>query len=219
VKEVTYSREKAMGTELSSNTLGNPMKKSAALVIFTLLLFAAGKASGDSYARPIDRAHSTIKVYVYKSGILSTLAHDHEIEAPIEQGEVTGSAASPVVDVRVGSRALRVLDAEVSADTRAKIQATMLGAEVLDVSRFPEIHFQSTSVEPSGANHWMVHGNLELHGQNHPVSFEVTLQDGFYAGTALLKQSEFGITPVKLAGGTIRVKDEIKVMFSIALGP
>jgi polyisoprenoid-binding protein YceI len=111
------------------------------------------------------------------------------------------------------------LDAEVSADTRAKIQATMLGAEVLDVSRFPEIHFQSTSVEPSGANHWMVHGNLELHGQNHPVSFEVTLQDGFYAGTALLKQSEFGITPVKLAGGTIRVKDEIKVMFSIALGP
>jgi polyisoprenoid-binding protein YceI len=124
---------------------------------------------------------------------------------------------SPVVDVRVSSQDLRVLDTEVSANTRAKIQATMLGAEVLDVSRFPEIRFQSTGVERNGANHWVVHGKLELHGQNHPVSFEVTLKDGFYEGMVLLKQSEFGITPVKLAAGAIRVKDEIKVTFSITL--
>jgi len=33
----------------------------------------------------------------------------------------------------------------------------------------------------------------------------------------VLKQTEFGITPVKVAGGTVKVKDEVKVAFSIAL--
>jgi polyisoprenoid-binding protein YceI len=117
----------------------------------------------------------------------------------------------------VDSSKLRVLDTEVSDSTRAKIQVTMQGAEVLDVVHFPEIHFQSTAVEPSGTDHWVIHGNLDLHGQTHPISFEVTLKDGLYAGAALLKQSEFGITPVRVAGGTIKVKDEIKVAFPIAL--
>jgi len=83
--------------------------------------------------------------------------------------------------------------------------------------QFPEIHFQSTRVEAGGTGHWVVHGNLDLHGQTHPISFEVALKDGLYQGTAVLKQSGFGITPVKIAGGTVKVKDEIKAMFSIAL--
>jgi len=33
----------------------------------------------------------------------------------------------------------------------------------------------------------------------------------------VLNQSGFGITPVRVAGGTVKVKDEIKVAFSIAL--
>jgi polyisoprenoid-binding protein YceI len=93
----------------------------------------------------------------------------------------------------------------------------MQGAEVLDVGHFPENHFRSTGVEPNGADHWIVHGNLDLHGQTHPISFEVALKDGLYQGTAVLKQSGFGITPVKVPGGTVKVKDEVKIAFSIAL--
>jgi len=37
-----------------------------------------------------------------------------------------------------------------------------------------------------------------------------------YQGAAVLKQTGFGITPVKVAGGTVKVKDEVKVAFSIA---
>ena len=55
-----------------------------------------GPAISGSEGRPIDCAHSTITVYVYKTGILSTLAHNHEIEAPIEWGEVKGSENSSV---------------------------------------------------------------------------------------------------------------------------
>jgi polyisoprenoid-binding protein YceI len=191
------------------------MKKSTAFIVLTLLVCVMRPAFGDSEGLPIDRARSTITVHVYKTGILSTLAHNHEIEAPIEWGEVKGSEGSSV-ELRVKSSELRVLDTEVSDGTRAKIQAT-LQTEVLDVHRFPEIHFQSTEVEPSGTDHWTIHGNLDLHGQTHPISFEVALKNGLYEGTAVLKQSGFGITPVTIAGGAVKVKDEIKVTFSIAL--
>ena len=176
----------------------------------------AGPVFANTEGRPIDNARSTMTVYVYKTGILSGLAHNHEIEAPIEWGEVHDSE-SPSVELRIESGKLRVLDAEASDGTRAKLQATMQSAEVLDAGHFPEILFRSTGVEPSGTDHWVIHGNLDLHGQTHPISFEVTLKDGLYQGTAALKQTGFGITPVKVAGGTVKVKDEIKVVFSIAL--
>ncbi len=190
--------------------------KNKVFAILTLLVSMPGPAFGAPERRPIDRTHSTMTVYVYKTGILSGLAHNHEIEAPIEWGEVNDSE-SPSVELRVDSSKLRILDPEVSDGTRTTIQATMQSAQVLDVGHFPEIHFRSTGVEPSGMDHWVIHGNLELHGQTHPISLEVALKDGLYQGTAVLKQTGFGITPVKVAGGTVKVKDEIKVVFSIAL--
>ena len=72
-------------------------------------------------------------------------------------------------------------------------------------------------MEPGGTDHWILHGILDLHGQTHPISFEVALKDGLYQGSAVLKQTGFGITPIKVAGGTVKVKDEVKVAFSIAL--
>ena len=204
--------------EARTKTLGledlNERTKTA-FIALTLFVSLAGPVFGASGTRPIDPAHSTIKVYAYKTGILAGLAHNHEIEAPIEWGEVNDSG-SPSVELRVDSSKLRVLDPEASDGTRATIQATMQGPEVLDVGHFPQIHFQSTGVEPTGTDHWVIHGNLDLHGQTHPISFEVALKDGFYQGTAVLKQTGFGITPVKIAGGTVKVKDEIKVAFSIA---
>ena len=205
-------RKKVAGLD----TLNKQMKKSTALVMLAALLHLAGPAYGASEKRSIDSVHSKITIHVYKTGLFSGLAHDHEIEAPIEWGEVSDSE-SPSVEVRVSSNKLRVLDPEASEGTRAKIQSTMQGAEVLDAGRFPEIHFQSTAVEPSGTDHWVVHGNLELHGQTHPVSVDVTLKDGLYGGAAVLKQTQFGITPVKIAGGTVKVKDEIKLEFSVTV--
>jgi hypothetical protein len=43
----------------------------------------------------------------------------------------------------------------------------------------------------------------------------VALQDGRYRGTVVLKQRDFGITPISIAGGTVKVKDELKVEFDI----
>jgi polyisoprenoid-binding protein YceI len=171
---------------------------------------------GQAGGRAIDRDHSSLKIHVSKSGFFSAFAHNHDIEAPIVSGDVQ-TAGSSSVELRVDARKLRVLDPELSESTRARIQKTMEGPQVLDADRFPEIHFLSNEVEAKGADHWVVRGTLDLHGQSHPVTVGVTFKDGFYRGSAMFKQSAFGMTPVTVAGGTVKVKDELKVDFSIAL--
>ena len=71
--------------------------------------------------------------------------------------------------------------------------------------------------EPAGAGSWSVHGELTLHGQTRPVAVEVREKSGHYVGTARLKQTDFGIKPIKIAGGTVRVKDEVRIDFDIQL--
>jgi polyisoprenoid-binding protein YceI len=204
-----------------ASELGNaemPMKKisNAMLAGLAALGCVTWAAATGPERRVIDGAHSSLKVLVLKSGFFSAFAHNHEIEAPIESGEVTESG-NPSVELRVDARKMSVLDPEASTDTRAQVQKTMLGPQVLETERFSEIHFQSTEVEAKGVNHWLVHGKLDLHGQSHPVTVDVNFKDGLYRGTAALKQTEFGIKPVTVAGGTVKVKDEIKVEFAIAL--
>jgi polyisoprenoid-binding protein YceI len=165
--------------------------------------------------RTIDTAKSVMTVHVYKSGVFSAFGHDHEIAAPISGG--TADPAGRRVELHARATALRVSDAKVSDKDREEIQKTMLGAEVLDAERYPEITFRSTSVDAAGARSWKVTGDLTLHGQTHPVTVEVREADGHYVGTARFKQTEFGIKPVKIAGGAVRVKDELQLDFNIQL--
>jgi polyisoprenoid-binding protein YceI len=181
-----------------------------------LTLPVAMRSGGRPARRAIDVGHSSLKIHVSKSGFFSAFAHNHEIEAPIVSGEVQ-ITGTPSVELRVDTRKMRVLDPEAPESTRAQIQKTMQGPQVLDADRFPEIHFLSSEVDAKGTDHWVVRGILDLHGQSHPVTADVTLKDGRYLGTATFKQTAFGITPVTVGGGTVKVKDELKIEFSIAL--
>jgi hypothetical protein len=43
----------------------------------------------------------------------------------------------------------------------------------------------------------------------------VSLEGRHYRGSASFKQSNFGINPIRIAGGTVKVKDEVKIEFDI----
>jgi YceI-like domain len=58
---------------------------------------------------------------------------------------------------------------------------------------------------------------LTLHGQTRPITVEIRESSGHYVGASRFKQTEFGMKPVKVAGGTIKVKDEVRVEFDIHL--
>jgi polyisoprenoid-binding protein YceI len=165
-------------------------------------------------SQAIDVNKSSLKVRVFKSGAFSAFAHDHEIQAPIDEGKID-SSASPSVQLRVDSRKMRVLDPDISVDKRAEIQHTMEGNAVLDVAHFPEISYRSTAITKTGEAHWEVHGNLNLHGKNQLVVVVVSLEGRHYRGSASFKQSNFGINPIRIAGGTVKVKDEVKIEFDI----
>lgn len=187
--------------------------KSNSRYLALLALSFAGVAAGSAQPRAIDTAKSTMTVHVYKTGVLSAFGHDHEVSAPISRGTLDASAHK--VELHVSAAALHVIDAKASDKDRAEVQTTMLGPEVLEVSKHKEIAFQSTGADAAGAGVWKVTGNLTLHGETRPVSMEVHEKDGRYAGTCRLKTSDFGIKPVKVGGGTVRVKDEVEIEFDI----
>ncbi len=185
------------------------------LVVFVLPILGLGFASAaDSLAsRTIDTEKSVMTVRVLKAGLFSGFAHDHQISAPIQEGSF--DQTNPSVQLRVDARQLRVVDKDVSDKDRAEIQQTMLCPKVLDTERFPEIRFHSTTLEHVADRKWVVHGELTLHGQTRPVNADVTERNGHYLGTAELKQKDFGITPISLAGGTVKVKNELRLEFDI----
>jgi polyisoprenoid-binding protein YceI len=92
----------------------------------------------------------------------------------------------------------------------------MLGPEVLDVRRFPDITFASTAIEPAGSDRWTVMGSLMLHGHTRVVTFSVARLNGRYRGDVAIKQRDFGIEPITIAGGTVKVKDEVKIQLDLA---
>jgi len=156
---------------------------------------------------------SGVTVHVFKSGLFSGFAHNHVVVAPIGGASVDPEGLK--AEVSFATRDMKVTDPEVSDKDRAEIQSTMLGPKVLDADKYPEIRFKSSHIEQTSPGHYRVTGTLELHGTSKPLSFEVTGNPEHYHGATKLKQSDFGINPVSLFGGSVKVKDELELEFDI----
>jgi hypothetical protein len=57
-----------------------------------------------------------------------------------------------------------------------------------------------------------VEGELQLNGAARPIEFDVTAaDDGRLSATAVVRQSEWGMTPYTILFGTLKVADEVEV--------
>ncbi len=184
------------------------MIRHTSIVLFIICTIAAVAAPS-----ALDKERSRVVVRVFRAGIFGSLGDNHEIVAPVADAKLDESAGT--VSVRFDARQLRVLDPNLSPEKRNEVQERMLGPEVLDPAHFPEIAFQSTSVQKEPDGRLLISGILHLHGQAHLVSGSAVLTSGAYDGRFRLKQRDFGIKPVSIAGGTIKVKDEISIEFHI----
>ena len=181
----------------------------SALAIASVL--STAQSTGGKHA--VDTRHSMLTVRVSTAGVFSGFGDKHEVAAPIAEGIVDEGARR--VEFVIQSRQMKVLDPKLSPDKREQVQERMTGLDVLDVSRFPQIKFESTSVEQSSPGHLLVHGQLSLHGVTRPLIVNVQAGGGHYVGRVAFKQRDFGMTPVSVAGGTVKVKDELQVEFDI----
>lgn len=186
-------------------------------LLLTLVWATCAANAAESKTSAVDVAHSRMTVYVYKQGLFSFAADNHEIDAPIVAGSVDGTTHS--VQLTVDATKMKVLDPKLAANRREQVQSNMTGSNVLDVAKYPKIEFRSTKVAVDG-EHWNVTGDLTLHGQTHPIVIQVVSADAsHFTGSVMVRQSDFGITPIRILGGTVTVKNDVKVEFAIALTP
>jgi polyisoprenoid-binding protein YceI len=162
----------------------------------------------------IDASKSVLVIHVGKAGIFSAAGHEHWVDAPITHGRFNEGVPA-YVEFFVDARKMTIRpDEKTSAKDRAKIQETMQ-TNVLESEKYPEIRFRSTNITPLSGQAWTVTGPLTLHGVSKVVSVEVRRDGEAYTGRARLKQSDFGIQPVTIGGGVVRVKDELDISFRI----
>jgi hypothetical protein len=192
----------------------NRSTPAAVALVFMLTASFAGHVSAER--RTVDARRSTLTVRVFKSGLFRAFADNHIIQAPLLEGSVD-DAPTAHVELVVDAHRMRVLDPGLSPKDREDVQTRMFSPEVLDVPRFGQIRFHSTAVQRLEGDRWLVHGDLELHGQIRSIAVSVARENGRYTGSTTLRQSDFAITPISIAGGAVKVKDEIAVEFAIVM--
>jgi polyisoprenoid-binding protein YceI len=84
------------------------------------------------------------------------------------------------------------------------IRDRIIGPDMMDVARFPDLAFHGTCHGDA------VVGDLTMHGQTHPFTLDYTRSGGTIVSTGRLERAEWGITGSPLVGGsTIRIKVSI----------
>ena len=189
------------------------------------MAFAFASWSSTAWAQPrpytIDRAGSHVVVHVGKTGLFGFAGHEHEIRAPLDHGTLVVDLAhveTSSADLRFDARTLRVVAEGEPVKDVPKVQAAMVGPQCLDVGRFPEITFVASAIGTKGSARGglelSVGGTLTLHGVSRAVTVPVHIMvgDDLLSATALmtLKQTDFGIEPISVAG-VVKVKDELRI--------
>jgi polyisoprenoid-binding protein YceI len=202
-----------------------PIETVAVLFVMTVAAWSVNTlAAGRTYA--IDAERSRAAIAVGKAGALAFAAgHTHEVLASAITGVVnveTARLAQSTVQLTIDTAALRVTGKGEPAEDVPEVQRVMLSDKVLDVHRYPTIAFESTGLTvdkqtPTAADLALA-GQLNLRGVTRsltvPVHVEFTPDTLTCRGHLRVKQTDFGITPVSVAG-VVKVKDALDVEFTI----
>jgi polyisoprenoid-binding protein YceI len=172
----------------------------------------------------IDQERSRFTVRAFAGGLLSGFGHNPQIALREVSGEVNfASGAIPESSMRLRLKPDSfAVQNDVSDKDRREIER-MMKDEVLEVGRFPEITFESRQVSGMqlGESMYMlkIEGELTLHGatRTQSISAQVVPSDDSVRaqGEFAIKQSDFNIKLVSVAGGALKVKDELKFAFDI----
>jgi hypothetical protein len=168
--------------------------------------------------RLIDTQRSVITIHVGKAGLFSMAAHEHWVSAPIASGVIDETGASRV-EFKVQSASMMVKpDPNVDTKDHDQIQKHMEEL-TLETAKYPEIAFRSTRVEKVAEGQFKVEGTLLLHGASKLVSVNVRREGQSWTGHTVIKQTDFGIKPISIAGGAIKIKDPVDIDFQIFTRP
>jgi len=172
----------------------------------------------------IDGRASRFTIQAFATGLLSAMGHNPVIGVRDLSGQVTFDPERKHArgfKLSIKSTSLSV-ENDVSAKDRSEMERLM-NQEVLETTRFPEIAYEATQISIQGLGGALfsatLSGALTLHGvtRNLSIPARVALLGSMLraSGDFTLRQSDFDIKPVSVAGGALKIKDELKLSFEI----
>ena len=171
-----------------------------------------------------DPKASQFTAHAFASGLVAVVAHNPKFAIQEFSGEArfaVGTLEQATLKMKIKATSLNLLD-EVSEYDRAEIQRVTF-EEVLDTRAFPDITFESSKVSANRISDNLyaakIQGNLTLRGLTRPHSFpaQVVVGDDSLRGYGdfTIRQAEYGIQTASIAGGTLKMKDEVKIAFFV----
>ena len=185
---------------------------------------AATSPSAGTIRYVIDTRASQFTVQAFASGLIAAVAHSPKIAIREWSGEVTmpsGIAGNGTLRVQIRAASLEVLD-ELRDTDRREIHRVM-NQEVLETSRYPEIVYESTEIKAEKLREDLyrvnIVGKLALHGVSNSHTFVAQAALGVDTARAYgdftLRQSDYDIRIASIAGGTLKLQDELKFSFYV----
>ena len=180
--------------------------------------------AGTAVKYVLDAGVSRITVRAFATGLFSSMGHNPTLAVRGYSGEaafVPGNLEQARVRISVEAASLEVTD-DVSQSDRADIE-NRTRQDVLETSPYPEIVFESSQITPNmlSENRYAANvvGNLTLHGvtRSETILAQVTVAGDTLrtGGEFTLRQTDYGIKLVSVAGGALKVKDELKITFDL----
>lgn len=207
------------------------------ILLATLLLIPGapslrGKGMQSQADEAVDYGASYLVAITGTTGLFAFAGHRHAVLAsawsadlkvnPDDLGHASAVITLPTDKLVIDTPAARQktgLGKGPSESEMRTIQQRMLGSEVLDAARYPEIKFTATAIKAQGSSRLQVTGNMEIHGRSHPVTVHAQYssdgQQTAFDGEFQIQQTDYGLKPESVAGGTVKVKDAITIKFHI----
>ncbi|MGB6692376.1 MAG: YceI family protein [Terracidiphilus sp.] len=172
----------------------------------------------------IDGRSSRFTVRTFASGVLAAMGHNPTIGIRAFSGEMKFDPEQlKAGDFRlaVKSRSLTVED-DISGKDRREIERLM-HLDVLETEKFPEILYEAVGITVTKVGDTLfsasLNGNLTLHGgtRAEQIAARVALMGSMLraSGEFSISQSKYDIKPVSVAGGVLKLKDELRFQFEI----
>ncbi len=178
-------------------------------------------------ATTVSTEFSRVYIFVDKAGLVG---HQHAVEGKLKQGKLsfrTDAAGALVFDMNsfeVDTQRARKyigLEGTIDASTQSKTNDNMLGAEVLDVKRFPEAKIENVTfqVQPTksqrGLAEYLLVGDFTLQSKTRRIEAlcDHEMQNGWHhvRGSFKIKQTDFGMKPFSKMMGAVGVADELVI--------
>lgn len=160
---------------------------------------------------------ATLSVKTEKAGAAAKAGHDLVIRVTSWRAtlDLAEDSAETSVELAADSSSLRVIEGSggmgaLGDDERTNIEQT-INDQVLE---HKDIRFRSTGAQPAADGSGIrIEGELKIGEQSGPNAFDLEIgEDGAITASAVVKQTDWGITPYSALFGALKVKDEVEVV-------